>query len=263
MPDPLANARAGMPINHDFAIIDTADGPMVMFCAYPDGPGPYPAVIVVSGQPGPSSPEILGAEILANQGYVGCAIDLMHRGPAIHSNEDQVARRRNLTDDGTIMDMNAGLDYLNSLPFVQTRNLGIAGFCMGGRVAYMMAGVRPDLHAITSLYGSGIYEGYGRKAPIAYTANINCPVLILNGENDRVITPDECRKIESELKAHDKIVETHFYPNTGHAFMATRGSKEVSDDAWFRQIAWFDRYFYNDKKPELMVERPRAQAGSH
>ena len=114
MPDPLANARAGMPINHDFAIIDTPDGPMTMFCAYPDGEGPFPAAIVISGQPGPSSPEILGAEVLANQGYVGCAIDLMHRGPAIHANADQVARRQGLTDAQTIMDMNAGIDYLKS-----------------------------------------------------------------------------------------------------------------------------------------------------
>ncbi|HZT08939.1 MAG TPA: dienelactone hydrolase family protein [Chloroflexota bacterium] len=249
MPDPLANARAGMPINHDFAIIDTSDGPMVMYCAYPDGPGPFPAAIVISGQPGPSSPEILGAEILANRGYVGCAIDLMHRGPAIHSNEDQQARRRNLTDDKTITDMHAGLDYLKSLPFVQADSLGIVGFCMGGRVAYMMAGLRNDLGAIASLYGSGIYVGYGGPAPIERTADINCPVLILNGDKDRVITPDECHKIAGELQRHGKTVEVHIYPDTGHAFMATRGSKEVSDDAWFRTLAWFDRYLA--KKPAL------------
>jgi carboxymethylenebutenolidase len=246
MPDPLAKARAGMPINHDLAVIETADGPMVMYCAYPDGPGPFPAVVVISGQPGPSSPEFLGAEILASNGYVGCAIDLMHRGPAIHSNEDQVARRQELADAKTIMDMNAGLDYLNSLPFVQRGNLGIAGFCMGGRVAYMMAGLRPDIRAITSLYGGGIYIGHDGPAPIERTANIDCPVLILNGENDRVITADECRKIEAELKLHGKTVDLHIYPGTGHAFMATRGSKEVSDDAWFRQVAWFDKYLVRE-----------------
>ncbi len=250
MPDPLANARAGMPINHDFAIIETEDGPMVMYCAYPDGPGPFPAVIVISGQPGPSSPEILGAEILANQGYFGCAIDLMHRGPAIHSNADQVARRQELADAKTIMDMNAGLDYLNSLPSVQRGNLGIAGFCMGGRVAYMMGGLRSDIRAIASLYGSGIYEGHGGPAPIDRTATIDCPVLILNGNDDRVITADEARKIAAALEQHDKTVDIHIYPGTGHAFMATRGSKELSDDAWFRMLGWFDRYL-GAKKPEL------------
>jgi carboxymethylenebutenolidase len=249
MPDPLANARAGMPINHDYAIIDTPDGPMVMYCAYPDGPGPFPAAIVISGQPGPSSPEILGAEILANRGYVGCAIDLMHRGPAIHTNEDQVARRHSLTDDKTIMDMNAGIDYIKSRPFVQSDAIGIVGFCMGGRVAYMMAGLRPDISAIASLYGSGIYQGYGGPAPIERTANINCPVLILNGDKDRVIAPEECSRIADELKEHGKTVDVHIYPDVGHAFMATRGSREASDDAWFRTLDWFDRYLA--KKPAL------------
>lgn len=252
MPDPLANARAGMPINHDFAILDTPEGPMVMFCAYPDGPGPFPAAIVISGQPGPSSPEVLGAEILANQGYVGCAIDLMHRGPAIHTNADLADRRQGLTDAQIIMDMNAGIDYLQSRPWVQADNIGIVGFCMGGRVAYMMAGLRSDIGAICSLYGSGIYQGYGGPAPIENTAKINCPVLILNGDKDRVITPEEALKIADELREHGKTVETHIYSNIGHAFMATRGSKEVSDDAWFRSLAWLDR-FIGTRKPELVL----------
>ena len=256
MPDPLARAREGMPINHDMAIIDTPDGPMVMYCAYPDGPGPFPAAIVISGQPGPSSPEVQGAEILACNGYVGCAIDLMHRGPAIHTNEDQVARRHSLTDVQTISDMNAGLDYLKTRPWVQSDNLAIVGFCMGGRVAYMMAGVRTDLGAICSLYGSGIYQGYGGPAPIENTSRITCPVLILNGDKDRVIPPEEAAKIADELREHGKTVEMHIYPDIGHAFMATRGSRDVSDDAWFRCIGWLDRYV-GTKKPELVLTGAR------
>ena len=78
-------------------------------------------------------------------------------------------------------------------------------------------------------------------------------MLILNGEKDRVITTEECLKIAAELERHGKTVETYFYPDTGHAFMATRESKEVSDDAWFRQLAWFDKYLA--KKPELAEAR--------
>jgi dienelactone hydrolase len=44
-----------MPIFHHLAVVDTEDGPMPMYIAYPEGPGPFPAVAVISGQPGPSS----------------------------------------------------------------------------------------------------------------------------------------------------------------------------------------------------------------
>ena len=54
------------------------------------------------------------------------------------------------------MDMNAGFDYVKALPFVPSDTLGIVGFCMGGRVAYMMATLRPDLRAAADLYGGGI-----------------------------------------------------------------------------------------------------------
>ena len=261
MPDPQANAKAGMPVNHDFAVITTPDGPMVMFCAYPDGPGPFPPAVVISGQPGPSSPEITAAEILANQGYVGCTFDLMHRGPAVHQNEDQVGRRRNLTDPGTIADMNAGLDHLKSLPFVQSDNIGIVGFCMGGRVAYMMAGARHDIGAICSLYGSGIYEGYDRPAPIEFTDKIECPVLILNGDKDRVITPEEALRVADTLKENGKTVETHIYPGIGHAWMAVRGSKETYDDSILRSIAWLDKYI-GQNKPALNLA-PAVHGGGH
>jgi carboxymethylenebutenolidase len=230
-----------MPIFHHLAAVATDEGPMPMYVAYPEGPGPFPAVAVISGQPGPSSPEFLGAERLAQHGYVGAVFDLMHRGPTIHSFEEQGPRRRALTDPQTVMDMNAGFDYLKSLPFVQSDNLGIVGFCMGGRVAYMMATMRPDLRAAADLYGGGVLEAMGAPAPIEATANIRCPVLILNGDADTTCTPDEVHRIAAELQRLGKVHEVHFYPKVGHGFMS-RGPKEVTEDAWERTLAWFDRY---------------------
>jgi carboxymethylenebutenolidase len=216
-----------------------------MYVAYPEGPGPFPAVVVISGQPGPSSPEFLGAERLAQHGYVGAVFDLMHRGPSIHSAAEQGERRRALTDPQTVMDMNAGFDYLRSLPFVQSDNMGIVGFCMGGRVAYMMATLHPDLRAAADLYGGGVLEAMGAPAPIEATSNIRCPILILNGDADTTCTPDDVRRVAAELERLGKVHEVHFYPNVGHGFMS-RGPKEVTEDAWGRTLAWFDRYLVRE-----------------
>ena len=54
---------------HHLAAVDTPDGPMPTYLAYPEGPGPFPAVAIISGQPGPSTPEFLAAERLVE----GCA----------------------------------------------------------------------------------------------------------------------------------------------------------------------------------------------
>lgn len=238
-----------MAIFHHLAAVDTEDGPMPVYVAYPEGPGPFPAVVVISGQPGPSSPEFLGAERLAEHGYVGAVFDLMHRGPTIHFFAEQGPRRAALTDPQTIMDMNAGLAYLQELPFVQGDSLGIVGFCMGGRVAYMMATLRPDLRAVADLYGGGVLEAMGASAPIEATANIRCPVLILNGDADPVCTPDQVRKVAAELDRLGKVHEVHFYPDVGHGFMS-RGPKEVTEDAWARTLGWFDRYLV--RQPALV-----------
>lgn len=234
-----------MPVYHHLAAVPTEEGPMPVYLAYPEGPGPFPAAVIISGQPGPSSPEFLGAERLAQHGYVGVVFDLMHRGPTVHSFADQGVRRRAYTDEQTIMDMNAGISYLQSLPFVQADNLGITGFCMGGRVAYLMATLRPELRAVADVYGGGILEGMGGPAPIEATANIRCPVLILNGERDTVCTPDEVRKVAAELARFGKVHEVHFYPEADHGFMS-RGSKDVIEDAWARTLAWFDRYLLRE-----------------
>ncbi|HEY3116861.1 MAG TPA: dienelactone hydrolase family protein [Chloroflexota bacterium] len=230
-----------MPIYQHQATVETEDGPMSMFMSYPEGPGPFPAVFVISGQPGPATPEFLGAERLAQHGYVGVVPDLLHRGPTVHAYAEQGPRRRALADQQTIADMNAAMSYLQSQPYIQANNLGITGFCMGGRVAFMMAALRPEFRAAVDCYGGGILQGIGGPAPIESTANIHCPVLVLNGEADTVCTVDEVNQVVAELNKFGKVNEVHWYPGADHAFMA-RGPKEDMEDAWARSLAWFDRY---------------------
>jgi dienelactone hydrolase len=55
-------------------------------------------------------------------------------------------RRARLRDVTVIKDVNATVDFLKSHPGVDGERLGIVGFCMGGRVAYLMAPVNPNPH---------------------------------------------------------------------------------------------------------------------
>ena len=55
-------------------------------------------------------------------------------------------------------------------------------------------------------------------APIDYTANLNCPILGLFGEEDHSPTVAEVAQHEEALKQHGKEYEFHMYEDAGHGF---------------------------------------------
>jgi carboxymethylenebutenolidase len=230
---------------HHFAIVDTADGPMPMYLTTPEGKGPHPAVLVIQGMHGAESFELEVAERLAGAGYVAAVPDMFHRGPACFDFEELNRRRRQLSDAQKTADVNAALAYLQAQPFVQHDHIGILGFCMGGRTSYLMAATNPAFRAAADFYGGGVLVGDGGPAPFDLTANIRCPVIVFDGEEDKHPSPEEVRKIESELARHGIVHEVHIYPGVGHAFMSAQGARrkpEAIDDAWTRLLGWFERH---------------------
>jgi len=218
---------------------------MPIYIASPEGHGPHPAVLVIQGMHGANSYEFGVAERLSNAGFIGVVPDMFHRGPACFSNEELEQRRRGFNDPQKIGDVNAAITHLQSLPFVQGDRLAIMGFCMGGRTSYLMATQRPDLRCAADFYGGGVLLGEDGPSPFDMTANIRCPILVLDGEEDQHPSPDEVRKLDAELQRHGVVHETHIYPGVGHAFMSGRGPRanpEVQEDAWSRLMDWFNKY---------------------
>jgi carboxymethylenebutenolidase len=200
---------------------------------------------------GLNSSEIKFAELLADEGYVAMAPDLFHRGPACFSSDELQRRRRQMNDPRVISDVNATISYLQSQPYVQTKEkIGIFGFCMGGRVSYLMAGTSPAVGVAAVFYGGGIHSGEDGPSPLELTPNIHCPVIIFDGEQDPHPSPEEVRKTGAELARHGIMHEVHIYPGVGHGFMSR--PSEASEDAWSRMVAWFHQYL---PAPELVATR--------
>jgi dienelactone hydrolase len=57
--------------------------------------------------------------------------------------------------------VNATVDFLKSHPGVDGEQLGIVGFCTGGRVAYLMAVANPSFKAAAAYYGGNIMVPWG------------------------------------------------------------------------------------------------------
>ena len=230
-----------MPNYHHFTTIATPDGPMPTYICAPEGGEPRPAVLVIQGMHGLNSTELKFAEHLADAGYVAAAPDLFHRGPACFSPEQLSRRRRALNDPQVMGDVNATFGYLQAQSYVRTDcPMGILGFCMGGRVSYLVAGSLPNIGMAAVFYGGGIHAGEGGPAPIDLTPNIRCPVLVFDGEQDEHPSPEENRKTAAALARHAIVHELHLYPGVGHGFMGRPST--AATEAWAVTIDWLHRY---------------------
>jgi len=223
--------------------VDGAD--MRLYTSVPEGTGPFPAVVVIQHQGGVDDFVQEMTQRLASAGYAAVAPELYHRdGPDCQ--DDGPTRRARLLDVNVIKDVNATVDFLTSHRLVDGERLGIIGFCMGGRVAYLMAALQPHVKAAVDYYGGNIMVPWGEgPAPIDRTAEIHCPLLGLFGEEDANPSPADMRKLDAELTKHGKVHEFYSYPGAGHAFMNRRGERYRADadhDSWPKTLVFFAKH---------------------
>jgi dipeptidyl aminopeptidase/acylaminoacyl peptidase len=62
-------------------------------------------------------------------------------------------------------------------------------------------------------------ERYRSRSPINVVEKIQAPLLILQGEDDKVVPPAQSRSIADRLKALGRDVEVHFYEGEGHGWL--------------------------------------------
>ncbi|MDH3604620.1 MAG: dienelactone hydrolase family protein [Candidatus Tectomicrobia bacterium] len=218
---------------------------MQLFVSVPDGSGPFPAVVVIQHQGGVDAFVQEMTQRIAQAGYVGVAPDLYHRdGPDCQ--DDGPTRRARLQDVNVIKDVNATVDFLHAHDAVDGERLGIVGFCMGGRVVYLMAAMNPSFKVAAAYYGGNIMVPWGDgPAPFDRTAEIQCPLIGLFGEADSNPSPADMRTLDVELSKHGKVHEFHSYPGANHAFMNARGERyhaEAAQDSWPKTLAFFEKY---------------------
>lgn len=217
---------------------------MRCYVSSPEGAGPFSGVIVAQHAGGVDEFIQTMSDRIAAAGYVAIAPDLYHRDPIPEDNP--LVRMGRLRDANIVADVNAAFEHAKGLEEVAGERIGTVGFCMGGRVAYLMATHIPALRATVVFYGGNIMVPWGEgPAPFDGTEHIKCPVLGLFGEEDTNPSPADVVKIDAELTRLDKAHEFHSYSGAGHAFMnEARPSyrEETAEEAWARCLGWFERY---------------------
>ncbi|WP_425258289.1 dienelactone hydrolase family protein [Rubrivivax sp. RP6-9] len=126
-------------------------------------------------------------------------------------------------------------------------NVGVTGFCWGGRITWLYAAHNPAVKAGVAWYGRlvGAQTPLNPAHPVDVAGRLNGPVLGLYGGQDTGIPLDTVDKMKAALAAGNaaaKKSEFVVYPDAPHAFHADyRPSyrKEAAEDGWKRATAWF------------------------
>lgn len=220
--------------------------PMRLYSARPDGRGPFPAVVVIQNQDGLAEFTQEMTERVADAGYVSVAPELYHReGPTV-TEEDIASRKHTRRDTNVIADVNATVNYLKSCSFVDGGKLGIVGFCMGGRVSFLMACASPAFRAAVDFYGGGKFTAWGDGATAASRApELQCPVQGHFGKLDKNPAPNEMLALDAELTRLGKPHEFYFYDDAPHGFnrQGWNGYKPDADAvSWSRTLKFFEAH---------------------
>jgi len=232
-------------MDRSWETVKVEDGNMRLYLSLPERGEPAPGIIVIQGQGGVGSFIEETTRMLARKGYAAVGPDLYHRDPE-DCKDDGLTRRARLRDSTVVKDVNAAANFLRTHEQVDGDRLGIVGFCMGGRVVYLMATANPDLKAGVMYYGGDIMQPWGDEpSPFDRTPEIHCPIMGHFGEEDQNPSPADMRKLDAELTRRGKAHEFYAYPGTGHAFAnlgAPNYRAHAAEASWPRTLDFFATY---------------------
>lgn len=173
---------------------------------------------------------------LAASGFIAFAPDLYHRQNP--PPEEPLARMAKLSDREIVTDSNVVIDHLTK---ETTGKIGIVGFCMGGRVSYLLAAGSNRLNAAVSFYGGNTRQSWGDGlSPFECLRQIKCPVLGFFGGRDTNPSPQDRNSIDVELTKFGINHKFHTFPMAGHAYMDFTNPEhyevEAATDSWILTI---------------------------
>ena len=223
--------------------VAASDGQMPCFLTRPEGGEVLPGVIVVMEAFGLNNHIKDVSQRVAAEGYSVLAPDLYYREKnsvvGYDNLPDAIRLMTSLTDDGIVKDMNAAINHLKSQPGVRRDKIGITGFCMGGRITFLMSCKSRDITAAVPFYGGGI------GGLLDQADGIRCPLLLFFGDQDPFIPNEEVERITARLKELKKQAEVKVYPGAPHGFFCSERDSyrpDAAKDAWARLLKFFEKH---------------------
>lgn len=159
---------------------------------------------------------------LAGQGYFAICPDLFWRqepGIQLTDKTDAEWQRafelyKGFDEAKGVEDLKSTLAHLRTVPGC-TKKVGSVGFCLGGKLAYLMA-TRTSADCNIGYYGVGI------EGALDEVKNIANPLMLHIAEKDSFCPPEAQAKIKSGLGGNPKVT-LYNYSSMEHAFARVGG----------------------------------------
>ena len=216
----------------------------------PTGTGKFPAVIVLMEAFGLNNWCKSICNRLAQSGFAAIAPDF-YRGTTYEYTDvaGAIGKLKSLNDDAIMSDVGKSLDFLAGKSEINANGIGVIGFCMGGRYAFLTNAVYPTkIKAAVSFYGGGIDatagNPLGQKSILDRTPTMQSPIMLVYGSEDQLIAADEHGRVAAALSKAKKRYILNLFPKAGHGFMSDRRENyapEAAAEAWMMTTGFFSQ----------------------
>jgi carboxymethylenebutenolidase len=176
------------------------------------------------------------AQRFAEHGVDALAIDYFGRTAGVGDRGPEFDYRPHVgqtTFAGLSADIRAAVDHLRGA--VEIERLYTTGFCMGGRLTFLTAGMSLGLAGVVGFYGWPVGKGTSdTPAPADLAPTFTCPVLGIFGGADEGIPAAVVAEFEAalEMAGVDHCITT--YEGAPHSFFDRKAADfaDASDRAW-------------------------------
>lgn len=254
------NAKFANAAKKEFFTFNTAGNDLNCWMVKPrnfDESKRYPVVIYQYS--GPGSQEVTNRwsidwmQYFAEQGYIVACTD--GRGTGARGRDFEQCVYKNLGYYET-KDQVAFLEYLQGLPYVDARRVGIFGWSFGGYETLMAASSGASyaaavaVAAVTSWrFYDTIYaerymdtpqanpEGYENSAPLSRVDKLTCPLLLMSGTADDNVHMSNSIEYVAEMINLNRWPEMLLFPNMNHSIYGCNTRAVV----YARMLDFFNR----------------------
>jgi len=147
------------PYSENEVVVENASANLRLACTFtkPQGPGPFPAVLLITG----SGPQNRNEEIMGHRPFLVLADHLTRHGLAVLRCDDRGTAQSTgdfatATTADFATDARAGLEYLLARQDVDRARVGLIGHSEGAIIAPMLAARDPRVAFIVMLAGPGV-----------------------------------------------------------------------------------------------------------
>jgi carboxymethylenebutenolidase len=241
-------------LRHETIAIVTKEGTCPTHLFAPDADPDRPAILFFMDAGGIRPAAIEMARRLSKAGYVVLLPDLFYRfGPYGPLDPKEVLKGDVRAILGPLMattsnakaaeDSGAILAYLDTRPDIRSERLGAVGFCMGGGMAIVAAGTRPDRFSAVASFHGGQLATDAPDSPHRYAPRLSAELYIAAAEKDDLYPPAMAERFEQALTTAAVRYRAETYP-AAHGWMKPDfpvHDEASADRGWREMLALFNR----------------------